>query len=255
VAQKMSEKKAPSLPRRRRSRNSLTSEQSDHQSYVSVPEHTGHTVTRTVDLTPSTRSPATVSRGPLTPPNSRTIGESQSGSIKSWDRLGSSLNENQLASKLEAMSHSENRRSSVLTDIKIRAFLEDYFEDYCSIGEGGFEAWSLFFQRYRSPDYLFIRPSGNPIDSLGLANLLSTDIKVAKYILVSIESVTIMKSKRAAIVMYTADQVFSYRGTMNEDRAVFSCVLEYRGDEIKIIHEHRTSGKPIPKETRWSSIE
>jgi hypothetical protein len=224
-----SDRKPPSLPRRRRSQNSNTSEQSGNQSFMSAQEDTR----RTAELTLSTHSPATLA-------GSQNLGVSQSNSNQSSrGRLGHPLSEKQLASKL------------VMTEEKVRAFLEDYFEDYGSIGEGGFEAWSLFFQRYSSPDYLFVRPSGNPIDSFGLANILSTDLKVDKYILVSIDDISIMQTRRSAIVLYTADQIFSYKGTLNEDRAVISCVMEYRGDEIKIIHEHRTSGKPIPRETRW----
>lgn len=242
----MSERKPPSVPRRKRSQVSNASAQSGDRSNQ---EETYHTEA----MTPSPRS--SISRCPATPANSRSLGESSPcDSVQSSraSNLSHPLNEQQLASKLDAIALNAK---NCLTEEKVRAFLEDCFEDYDSIGDSGFEAWALFFERYYSPDYLFIRPSGNPIDSVGLAFQFSTDTKVMSSKLVSIESITIMQTGRSAVALYTADQVFVYKGTLNEDRTIVTCVMEFRGDEIKIIHEHRTSGRPIPKETRWSSIE
>ena len=142
-----------------------------------------------------------------------------------------------------------------LDETKINAFLEDYYVDFVKVGKKGFEAWCEFFGQYRSPDYLLIRPSGNPVDSVGMAHMLSTDTMIVDVKLVSIDYISIMETRRSAVVVYTADQIFSYKGDPNEDRVVVSCVMEYRGDEIKIIHEHRTNGTPIPRESRWSPVE
>jgi hypothetical protein len=197
---------------------------------MSGQEHTG----RTVELTPtSTRSAA--SRSPATPVNSRNQSDT-----------------NQLASTLDAINLSENRRGSLLTENKVRVFLQECYDDYDSIGESGFEAWCQYFERYFSPEYVFVRPSGNPIGGLALAKMFSTDVRVIGCTLVSIDAITIMETGQSAVVLYTTDQVFSYKGTLNEDRAVISCIMENYGDELKIVHEQRTSGIPIPKETRWS---
>lgn len=163
------------------------------------------------------------------------------------------MNERQLASKLDAVSLNSNSSGRILTEAGVRAFLTDYYEDYGSTGESGLEAWCLFFERYFSPNYVHVRPSGNPIDSLGLAKMFSTDVKCLSISLVSIDAITIMASRRGAVVLYTTDQIFIYKGILNQDRAIVTCIMEYQGDELKIIHEHRTEGTPIPKESRWSS--
>jgi hypothetical protein len=58
----------------------------------------------------------------------------------------------------------------------------------------------------------------------------------------------------AAVVVFTADQEYLYRGKPEADRTVISSVLSvFNGCDILISHEHRCVGKPIPKESRWES--
>lgn len=138
-----------------------------------------------------------------------------------------------------------------LTKARVRTFLQDFYEDFGSLHIRSYETWSLFFKEYFSEDYIFIRPSGNPVSRDEKLRMHTGDIKPLQLTLVSIDSTTVIASGLAAVVVYTVDQVFDFKGTINEDRAVYSCVIEQRGGEIKIVHEHRTSGRPIPKETRW----
>jgi hypothetical protein len=144
-----------------------------------------------------------------------------------------------------------------LTSARVRTFLQDYFEDYGSIGIRSYDTWSLFFAEYFSEDYIHIRPSGNPLYRDDFARLLSSDTKVIMIKLVAIESINIMSGGMSAVVVYTTDQIFSYKGNVNEDRALMSCVLELRDGEIKIVHDHRSNGQPIPQEamvsSRWAS--
>ena len=140
-----------------------------------------------------------------------------------------------------------------LTKDKVRAFIHDYYEDYGSLYDRGIDCWNCFFDRYFSPGFVQIRPSGNPIGTEELAKLFTTDVKLQEIKLVSIDSVTLLSTNMSAVVVYTCDQVFTYKGIPNDDRAVMSCVLEVTNGEIKIAHEHRSSGNPIPKKTRWES--
>jgi len=243
------ETKPPALPRRKRSQVSQRSERSDHSGNRSTPS-VQEITWRTVDLTPSSGSQ--LDEGPVTPANSRQAG-SRSSSAEAERLLNLCLNEGQLSSNLNQLSM-DPKLDSIITKPKIRAFFTDWFEDFDGICGQSYEAWTLFLERYCSSDYVYIRPSGNPMDRKGFAKLLSVDTTVMEMKLVSIDSITIMRDQKSAIVLYTTDQVFTYKGILNEDRAVITCILEMRGNEIKVIHEHRTTGRPIPKETRWASI-
>lgn len=140
-----------------------------------------------------------------------------------------------------------------IKDTKIRAFLHDYYEDFNSMEGCIPESWDIFFSKYFVPDFQWIRPSGNPIGKEGLISMFTNDIQIISVSLVSIDNITILAGQQSAVVTFTADQAFCYQGKRNEDRAVSTGVMEMQGDEIKLVQEHRTSGKPIPRETRWAT--
>jgi hypothetical protein len=146
--------------------------------------------------------------------------------------------------------------SFLLTEGRVRAFMVDYYDDMDSIGQSK-ECLETFFRHYCIPDIRWMRPDGNPVALDGLIHLFTEELKVEKIWLVSVDSIQILAGGLAAVVTVTADQTFVYRGVPDGDRAVISSVLEVvnHGREIKIVHEHRTSGTPIPKETRWSTTE
>ena len=77
--------------------------------------------------------------------------------------------------------------------------------------------------------------------------------------LVSIDSIQLLAGGMAAVVVFTADQEFLYKGKPESDRATITAVLHTvnngREGLIQIGHEHRTQGKPIPKETQTSRWE
>ncbi len=237
------ERNPPSLPRRKRS---TVSDRTEHTANQSAQSSFQDATWRTAELTP-------FSHDPITPANSRHR-ESSNSSCDSGRLLHLPLNEKQLSSQLNFISL-EAARGSLLSDAKVRAFFNDWFEDYGTMCGKSVDAWSLFFEHYYSPEYKFVRPSGNPIDRSGFAKLVSIDAVVTSVKLVSIDSIFILKNQLSAVVTYTTDQMFIYKGTTNADRAIISCVLESIEGEIKVIHEHRTSGRPIPKDSRWSSIE
>ena len=241
------EKNPPSLPRRKRSTVSDRTG-SDHTTFQSAQSSLHDTTWRTVELTP-------FSNGTMTPVDSRRRASSSTSFDSGGGLSHPPLNDRNSISKLEQNILIEGTRAHILTDTKIRTFFTDWFEDFDSICGKGFEACSLFLERYYSENYKFVRPSGNPLDRHGLARMLSIDATVTSVKLVSIDSIDIMEHRRAAVVMYTTDQIFVYKGMTNEDRAIVSCVLESSNGETRVMHEHRTSGRPIPKETRWSSIE
>lgn len=144
--------------------------------------------------------------------------------------------------------------TALLTEDRIRAFLHDYYADYDALrDEQNLDTWSCFTEQYYDPRFQFVRPSGNPIDVDGFVRGCASDMRIKSIQMVSIDSITILSSSNAAVVIYTCDHCFEYKGIPSEDRGVMTCVLELVQGEIKIIHEHRSSGRPIPRESRWQS--
>ena len=156
-------------------------------------------------------------------------------------------------------THTSTTSSSsfTLTKERIRSHMKDYYEDYDTIfrlGKTSSDCWEAFFRQYFTDDVMWVRSSGNPLNRAGLAKLLSEDIVGVSMSIVSIDSIQLMAAGLAAVVVFTADQEYVYKGKRESDRTVITSVLHVvKGCEILIGHEHRCVGKPIPKDTRWES--
>jgi hypothetical protein len=163
-------------------------------------------------------------------------------------------------SQTNSCSSFESSRSvRPLTEESVRAFLVDLYDQFNALaGQQGLTRanWESFYEKKHGEDFVQIRASGNPIDSHGLARLFASggDVLFLKaQVLVSVDSVILLGNGKVAVVTYTADQSFSYRGVHNEDRVVYSSTIEAINGVPKLVHEHRSSGICIPKETRWGS--
>mmetsp|Transcript_5277 Transcript_5277/g.15425 ORF Transcript_5277/g.15425 Transcript_5277/m.15425 type:complete len:470 (-) Transcript_5277:66-1475(-) len=132
----------------------------------------------------------------------------------------------------------------------IHATIHDFYDDMNSnIKSKSIEVWNSLFDKYHAPDYIMVRPSGNPVNSNGLIQMfISQDLQLLEFKLQSIDSVQWIAENTVAVVTYTVDQKFTYKGTLNEDRTLMTCVLEEFDGDIKMCHEHRTMGWPIPKD-------
>ena len=157
-------------------------------------------------------------------------------------------------------SHSSSSSSAALFTIeRIRAFMTDYYEDFDSIFQNGSSVeakkacFEAFFDQYYTKEIIWVRSSGNPIGRQDLAGMLCDDIEIIRAILVSIDNIQLLAGGLAAVVVYTADLKFLYKGEPQSDRTVLSSMLETKGSEILIAHVHWSAGKPIPKESRWES--
>ena len=142
----------------------------------------------------------------------------------------------------------------IVTKRGIRSLLHDYFEDHDSLAKASAECWRVFYEKYHAPNYILIRPSGNPIDAEGFITFVTSGIlEIIQAKLVQIESIQILAGGAAAVVTYTVDQTFKFQGTPNEDRTKVTCVVEERDGQLKIAHEHRSPGTPLPKASRWDT--
>jgi len=162
---------------------------------------------------------------------------------------------------------------NLLTDLRVRTFLKDYYEDFDSVfrlGKSNSSIWDAFFKQYYTEDILWVRSSSNTLKGPELADHFANHIVGIQMCLVSIDSIQILPGGMTAVVVYTADQEFLYNGHPVADRSVLSTVLHLHLDDsssrtlstsageceerILISHEHRCVGKPIPtKENRWET--
>ena len=73
------------------------------------------------------------------------------------------------------------------------------------------------------------------------AMLSSEDVIFKDKKLMKINKVVVEGSM--AFACYTAYAKFTYKGTENEDVAVFSAVFQKFGKQWKLVHEHRSTGR------------
>ena len=146
-----------------------------------------------------------------------------------------------------------------LTEGAVRAFLTDYYDDLKTLpGTKSRECWKAFYDKNHSPNYIHIRSSGNLINSDGLVTLFTSgDVTIHDTSLISIDTITILSTTTAspssAVATITMDQELTSFGMQSMERCVVSCVVELSRGSVKLVHEHRSKGRPIPKETRWTS--
>jgi hypothetical protein len=144
-----------------------------------------------------------------------------------------------------------------MTEHSIRAFFEDWNQDLADCCQGkSCATWEMFFEQYYGDEFELIRPSGNALDRDGYFDMLTNfNCHLHSYVLVSLDKIRVLTGGQSALVISTVDQSFTYMGKYNEDRAVASVVLELHDGKIKMAHEHRGTGRPIPKKSRWDTAE
>ncbi|CAB9510838.1 unknown protein [Seminavis robusta] len=141
---------------------------------------------------------------------------------------------------------SSSRR--LLRPDSVTALLHDFYDDLNSnIHSKSRECWKAFYEKYHAASYQMVRPSGNPLDSCGFIDLFChDDIQLHEFALVRVDRVQLLAGGLVAVVIYTVDQIFSYKGIRQEDRAVLTCVVEELHGDLRIRHEHRSNGRPLP---------
>ncbi len=105
------------------------------------------------------------------------------------------------------------------------------------------ERMGSFFIDNSTSDFLFIRPSGNPIDAKGFEEMWSSGDLV-------LESAEITKVHRlnflcdnAAICVFTLGSKFTYKGTPNNDLPTVTSIFRKIDGAWKIAWMQRSSGQ------------
>jgi hypothetical protein len=105
-------------------------------------------------------------------------------------------------------------------------------------------AWAATFDKYYVPTCQVIRPSGNPMSlDMYKGMMASEDVVLTSSELLSIDDVKIFGGGNAAVAVYATHDKFTYKGTPNDDRAVFSAVFDKTDAGWKVIHAHRATGQ------------
>lgn len=207
-----------------------------------------------------------------TPPPQPPTTEKDEDCHSRFDDLQSKPGEIRIDPTSSRMIMSADDKPTTMTEESIRAFMVDYYEDWGSILSAPRsvktlkECFGSFLDQYCTPDLRWIRPSGNPLNKEGLIEMMSEHIVSVRAELVSIESIQLLAGGMAAVVVFTADQEYLYKGQAESDRCITTAVLHMEqdgnggGGVIRIGHEHRCVGKPIPveakekpKTARWES--
>ena len=99
-----------------------------------------------------------------------------------------------------------------------------------------------FFVNNATSEFLFIRPSGNPISAKGFEEMMTSgDVVQEKSEIIKIHRFEFLSSD-VAMCVFTLGAKFTYKGTLNEDLPIVTSIFKKVGDVWKIHWLQRSSG-------------
>ena len=99
-----------------------------------------------------------------------------------------------------------------------------------------------FFVNNATPDFLFIRPSGNPITAKGFEEMMNSgDVVQEKAEITKIHRFEFL-SIDVAMCVFTLGAKFTYKGTLNDDLPTVTSIFKKVVDVWKIHWLQRSSG-------------
>ena len=107
-------------------------------------------------------------------------------------------------------------------------------------------AWQAFWFGNHTPDFLFIRPSGNPLNLKGLMKQLSEgEITNYEEDVIMVDSIKLLGDQTIAVIVYRSETRYFYKGTKVEDTRTNTIVLVWHEGRPKITSVQRSMGKDI----------
>jgi hypothetical protein len=91
-------------------------------------------------------------------------------------------------------------------------------------------------------DFLFIRPSGNPIDAMGFIKMKTSGDLVDGYSDIKKIHKLEFFSSDAAICVFTLRASFVYKGVQNSDLATVTAIIKKTKNQWKFSWMHRSTG-------------
>ena len=100
-----------------------------------------------------------------------------------------------------------------------------------------------FFLKNATPEFLFIRPSGNPLSSKGFEEMMNSgDVIQEKLEITKIHRFEFL-SNDVAMCVFTLGAKFIYKGTPNDDLPTVTSIFKKVGETWKIHWMQRSSGE------------
>ncbi|MBI77844.1 MAG: elongation factor Tu [Rhodospirillaceae bacterium] len=98
-----------------------------------------------------------------------------------------------------------------------------------------------YFLNNSTPDFKFIRPSGNPVDANAYSNMFeSGEVVVSNSALGKLHKLEIYNE--IAFVVFTQTASFTYKNKPNEDVFTVTALLKKENEKWKFSWFHRSSG-------------
>ena len=98
-----------------------------------------------------------------------------------------------------------------------------------------------FFIHNATSDFLFIRPSGNPINAKGLEKMITGDVVQEKAEITKIHRLEFL-SDNVSLCIFTLGSKFTYKGTPNEDLATITSIFKKVDNDWKVHWVQRSTG-------------
>ena len=103
------------------------------------------------------------------------------------------------------------------------------------------EKMAPFFVNNATSDFLFIRPSGNPINAEGFEKMISSDVVQEKAEITKIHRLEFL-SDNVAMCIFTLGSKFTYKGTPNNDSPTVTSIFKKVDNVWKIYWMQRSTG-------------
>ena len=98
-----------------------------------------------------------------------------------------------------------------------------------------------FFVKNATQDFLFIRPSGNPINAEGFENMISGDVVQEKAEITKIHRLEFL-SENIVMCIFTLSSKFTYKGTPNDDLPTVTSIFKKEDNIWKVHWMQRSTG-------------
>ena len=105
------------------------------------------------------------------------------------------------------------------------------------------EYYHEFLRENGTKDFLFIRPSGNPIDADGFKKMTLCGDVIDNYSeIIDIEKIEFL-SDTSAMCVFIMRENFEYKGIKNDDVAIYTSILKKIKNQWMFSFIHRSSGE------------
>jgi len=103
------------------------------------------------------------------------------------------------------------------------------------------ETMASFFINNATSDFLFIRPSGNPINAEGFEKMISGDVVQEKAEITKLHRLEFLNDN-VAVCIFTLGSKFTYKGTPNDDLPTVTSIFKKVDNIWKIYWMQRSTG-------------